>query len=83
MPPITPPSRAAPRAKPPPTQLLSSGQKGFLALAALLIGPSILKKVWEKPVSEVDLSAFNIVTKYDTPAIERRDSTLRIEFCAS
>jgi len=43
----------------------------------------VLKKVWEKPVSEVDLSSFNIVTKYDTPAIERRDNTLRIEFCAS
>ena len=54
------------------------------ALAALLVGPSLLKKFYEKPAAEkVDLSSFNIVTKYDAPAIEKMDNTLRIEFCAS
>lgn len=51
---------------------------------AVLVGPSLLKKFYEKPASEkVDLSGFNIVTSYDTPAIEKLDNTLRIEFCAS
>jgi len=63
--------------------MLSSSHKGLLALAAILVGPSVMKKVWDKPVSEVDLSSFNIVTQYDTPAIQKLDSTLRIEFCAS
>ena len=62
---------------------LSSGQKGFLALAAILVGPSVLKKVYDKPKEAVDLSNYNIVTHYETPAIERMDSTLRIEFCQS
>lgn len=45
-------------------------------LAAVLIGPSIVKKFYEKPASEkVDLSSFNIVTHYDKPAIEKMDST--------
>ena len=93
---------------------LTSNQKAFLGLAAILVGPSLLKKFYEKPkevrapplctfsaphphcatfsashtphwaiFQAVDLSAYNIVTRYDTPAIERRDSTLRIEFCQS
>ena len=83
---------------------LTSNQKAFLGLAAILVGPSLLKKFYEKPKEvrasplctfsaphpphraasqAVDLSAYNIVTRYDTPAIERRDSTLRIEFCQS
>ena len=62
---------------------LTSGQKALAALAAVLCGPAVLKKVMESPVEKVDLSSFNIVSKYDTPAIERRDSTLRIEFCSS
>jgi len=37
----------------------------------------------ETPVEKVDLSSFNIVTHYDKPAIERMDSTVRIEFCSS
>ena len=62
----------------------TSGQKTFFLAAAVLCGPAVLKKVYEKPASEkVDLSQFNIVTHYDTPAIERMDDTLRIEFCAS
>lgn len=62
---------------------LTSGQKGFLMLSALLVGPSVLKKVYDKPAEAVDLSQYNIVTRYDTPAIEQRDSKLRIEFCQS
>ena len=61
---------------------LTSGQKALLMLGAVLVGPAVLKKFYEKP-DKVDLSSFNIVTSYDTPAIERMDSTLRIEFCAS
>lgn len=62
---------------------LTSGQKALGVLAAVLCGPAVLKKVYESPVEKVDLSSFNIVSHYDTPAIERRDSTLRIEFCSS
>ena len=62
---------------------LTSGQKGLFALAAVLFGPSLLKSLYDKPKEAVDLSAYNIVTRYDTPAIERMDSTLRIEFCQS
>ena len=51
-------------------------------LAAALVGPAVMKKMYDKP-DTVDLSSFNIVTSYDTPAIERMDSTLRIEFCAA
>ena len=62
---------------------LTSGQKGLFVLAAVLVGPSLLKTLYEKPKEAVDLSSYNIVTRYDTPAIERMDSTLRIEFCQS
>jgi len=63
---------------------LTSSQKTGLVLVAALCGPALLKKWYEKPASEkVDLSGFNIVTAYDTPAIERMDSTVRIEFCSS
>ena len=41
----------------------------------------LLKKFYEKPPE--DLSAFNIVTHYDVPAIDKRDGVLRIEFCSS
>ena len=63
---------------------LTQTQKSVGLLVALLVGPSLLKKWYDKPASEkVDLSSFNIVTSYDTPAREKLDSTLRIEFCAS
>lgn len=59
-------------------------QKRMAGLFILLIGPSMLKKWFDKPAAEkVDLSSFNIVTSYDKPAIEKMDDTLRIEFCAS
>jgi hypothetical protein len=59
----------------------TSNQKAIFALVAVLMGPSMLKKFYDKPVE--DLSSFNIVTHFDVPAIERMDNTLRIEFCAS
>ena len=63
---------------------LTSTQKTLLIGLAVLVGPSAVKKFYEKPASEkVDLSGFNIVTSYETPAIEKLDNTLRIEFCAS
>jgi hypothetical protein len=63
---------------------LTGGQKAAMLLGAVLCGPAVLKKFYDKPASEkVDLSTFNIVTSYDTPAIEKMDSTLRIEFCSS
>lgn len=63
---------------------LTSTQKRVAGLIILLVGPSMVKKWMEKPAAEkVDLSSFNIVTHYDKPAIEKMDSTLRIEFCAS
>lgn len=63
--------------------LLTSQQKRWFGLAAILIGPALLKRWYDTPKSEVDLSAWKIVTEYDTPAIDKHDSTLRIEFCAS
>ena len=62
---------------------LTGGQKAALILGAVLVGPAVLKKIYDKPPEKVDLSSFNIVTHYDTPAIERMDSTVRIEFCSS
>jgi len=62
---------------------LTSGQKAIGLLAAIFCGPAVLKKFTEQPVEKVDLSSFNIVTHYDKPAIEKLDSTLRIEFCSS
>lgn len=62
----------------------TGGQKGAFAVLAVLVGPALVKKFYDKPAAEkVDLSAYNIVAHYDKPAIEKLDSTLRIEFCAS
>jgi hypothetical protein len=72
------------RPKSSPSSGFTSTQKSIFVLAAVLVGPSMLKKFYEKPASEkVDLSSFNIVSHYDTPAIEKMDNTLRIEFCSS
>ena len=85
--PVVNSGRPAPRAassSSSPNDSLTSTQKTLLMGLAVLVGPSLLKKFYEKPASEkVDLSGFNIVTSYDTPAIEKLDNTLRIEFCAS
>jgi hypothetical protein len=61
---------------------LTGTQKVAFLAAAVLVGPALLKKVYDRPEA-VDLSSFNIVTSYDVPAIEKMDSTLRIEFCQS
>lgn len=63
---------------------ISSNQKIVMGLAAMLIGPALLMQFYDKAVVEkVDLSNFNMVTHYDTPAEEMMDSTLRIQYCAS
>ena len=61
----------------------SNQQKGLAVLAALLVGPALLKRLYDTPAEKVDLSAWKMVSHYDTPAIERRDSVVRVEFCAS
>ena len=62
----------------------TQNQKMLFGLVAVLVGPSLVKKWSEKPASEkVDLSMYKIVTESKTPAIDKHDSTLRIEFCAS
>ena len=56
---------------------LTQGQKTGLVLVAALCGPALFKRWMDKPAADkVDLSGFNIVTNYDTPAIEKMDSTL-------
>ena len=68
----------------PPAAGLTGGQKAGIVLVAALCGPALLKRWMDKPASEkVNLNGFNIVTHYDTPAIEKMDSTVRIEFCSS
>ena len=61
----------------------STQHKGLFLLAAVLIGPAALKRLYDTPAEKVDLSAWKMVSHYDTPAIERRDSVVRVEFCAS
>ena len=68
--------------KPASNGSLTSSQKAVLMLGAVLVGPAMLKKFYEKP-DKVDLTGMNIVTHYETPAIEKMDSTVRIEFCSS
>lgn len=58
---------------------LTTNQKGALGLLAVLCGPAVLKRLYERP-SSVDLSSFTLV---ETPAVEKLDSTVRIEFCRS
>lgn len=66
------------------TSGVTSAQKALLVLAAVLVGPAVLKQVYDKMTAEtVDLSNFNIVTNYDTPAIDMMDDTVRIQFCAN
>lgn len=63
---------------------LTSNQKAVIVLAAILIGPALLKQLYDKLTAEqVDLSDFNIVSGYDKPAIEMMDNTVRIQYCAS
>jgi len=63
---------------------VGSTQKALLVVAAVFIGPAILKGVYDKVTTEkVDISDLNVVTSYETPAIEMMDDTVRIQFCAS
>jgi hypothetical protein len=63
---------------------VSSSQKALLVVAAVLVGPALLKQFYDKVSTEkVDLSNFNVVTSYETPAIEMMDDTVRIQFCAN
>ena len=63
---------------------ISPAQKMLFMLAAICVGPAILKQVYDKVTTEqVDISDLNVVTSYDTPAIEMKDNVLRIGFCAS
>lgn len=63
---------------------VGSTQKALLIIAAVLIGPAVLKQVYDKVTTEsVDLTDFNVVTQYDTPAIDMMDDTVRIQFCAN
>jgi hypothetical protein len=63
---------------------ITPGQQMVLMMAVVCVGPALLKQVYDKYTTEqVDLSSFNIVTSYETPAIDMKDSTLRIQFCAS
>mmetsp|Transcript_28224 Transcript_28224/g.49453 ORF Transcript_28224/g.49453 Transcript_28224/m.49453 type:complete len:82 (+) Transcript_28224:18-263(+) len=61
---------------------LSSSHKLLLALAAALFLPSLLKRAYDQP-AQLDLSSFRVVSHYDLPAIQQRDSVLRVEFCSS
>jgi len=76
-------ARSVAKAHNSPSSGLTSGQKAGLGLLAVLCGPAVIKKLTEQPVDKVDLSSFNMVTHYDTPAVDKMDGTLRIEFCAS
>ena len=83
MPAINRPAPAAAKRPSSTNGALTSSQKAAVAIAAVLLGPAIVKKIYDKPPEKVDLSSFNVVTHYDKPAIEKLDSTLRIEFCSS
>ena len=62
---------------------LTSNQKGLLLVLAVLLGPAAFKRFYDTPKSEVDLSAWKMVTDFETPAIDKRDGVVRIEFCSS
>lgn len=63
---------------------VTSAQKALFILAAIMVGPALLQQLYEKVSAEkVDLSDFNLVTNYDTPAIDMMDNTVRIQFCAN
>jgi len=59
-------------------------QTALLVVAAVLLGPAMLKYAYDKVTTEtVDISNLNVVTSYDKPAIEMMDDTVRIQFCAN
>ena len=66
--------------------LLSSNGRTLACIAAVLVVPSLVLKSFRELRSErkVDLSRFSISSKpFDTPAIDKRDGIVRIEFCTS
>lgn len=70
----------------PSRPLLTDTQRTIVALAAVLVLPSLALRSWRamRAEEQVDLSRFKISTEpFDTPAIEKLDGTVRIEFCVS
>lgn len=69
-----------------PRPSLSTNQRLIAAVVGVLIVPSLALRGWRHYRSEqgVDLSRFTISQEpFDTPAIDKRDGVLRIEFCTS
>lgn len=65
---------------------LSANQRMIAVVIGVLILPSLALRGWRQHTSEqgVDLSRFTISKEpFDTPALEKRDGVLRIEFCTS
>uniref|UniRef100_A0A7S0J2P4 Uncharacterized protein n=1 Tax=Calcidiscus leptoporus TaxID=127549 RepID=A0A7S0J2P4_9EUKA len=58
---------------------LTSQQKRVFGLAAILIGPALLKRWYDTPKSEVDLSAWRIVT--GSPMVPALSSLSCHNFC--
>lgn len=70
-------------ARPP---LLTDTQRTIAALVGVLVLPGFALRSWRAMRAEeaVDLSRFQMRAQpFDTPAIEKHDGTVRIEFCAS
>jgi len=66
--------------------LLTSSQWKFVAVIGILVGPAYLRRAWQTYRDEkgVDLSSFNIkADPFETPALEKKDGKVRIEFCSS
>lgn len=65
---------------------LTSQQRTALSICAVLVLPSLALRsfnAWRRD-EKVDLSAFAVSAQpFDTPAIEKVDGTVRIEFCMS
>jgi hypothetical protein len=69
-----------------PRSTFSASQRIIAAVVGVLIVPSLALRGWRQYKSEqsVDLSGFAISTEpFDTPALEKRDGVMRIEFCTS
>lgn len=65
---------------------LTPGQRRLLLGVAVLFLPALCRRAWKSYQEErsIDLSRFDVRTKpFDTPAIERMDGKVHIEFCTS
>jgi len=70
----------------PSKPLLSDKQRSIAVLIAALVLPSMGLRAYKAYRSEqkVDLSRFAVSAKpFDTPAIEKMDGVIRVEFCTS